>query len=219
MSFKTIFKYTIPVMLGYIPLGAAYALLATQIGLKEWQIVLMSFVVYAGSGQFLLVTLFSAGATLVEIFVATFLLNLRHIFYTTTLLEDILKLKNKFYVMFALTDESFALLKTLKIDDENKDKTYFYIVFLNQIYWIVGTILGIVVGKNLQIDYSGIEFSLVALFVVLAIELFKSNKNYKILFISLFLGIFGMIFLPDKFMLITTLVIGFIILLAFRKSL
>lgn len=206
-------------MLGYIPLGAAYALLATQIGLKEWQIVLMSFVVYAGSGQFLLVTLFSAGATLVEIFVATFLLNLRHIFYTTTLLEDILKLKNKFYVMFALTDESFALLKTLKIDDENKDKTYFYIVFLNQIYWIVGTILGIVVGKNLQIDYSGIEFSLVALFVVLAIELFKSNKNYKILFISLFLGIFGMIFLPDKFMLITTLVIGFIILLAFRKSL
>lgn len=219
MSFKEIFKLSLPVLFGYVPLGAAYALLAVSVGLPTWTVILASVVVYAGSGQFLLVTLLGMGTTLVEIFVATFLLNLRHFFYTTSLLGDITKLKFKFYTIFALTDETFAVLKTLNLDEKDRDRVYFLLPLFNQIYWIIGALLGIFIGSNLKIDYSGIEFCLVALFVVLAIELFRNNKNYKILFLALFLGIFGLFFVPNSYMLITTLFVGFALLIAFRKKL
>ena len=219
MSNKDIFKASLPVMFGYIPLGAAYALLGIQIGLESWMIVFMSFVVYAGSGQFLLVSLFGMGTTLVETFIASFLLNLRHFFYTTSLMGDITKLKFKFYSMFALTDETFAVLKTLKIDEKDRDKVYFLLPLLNQIYWIIGALVGVIIGSSLKIDYTGIEFCLVALFVVLAVELFKNNQNYKILFLALMLGVLGLMFVPSSYMLVVTLFVGFIILLAFRKKL
>lgn len=217
MSFKDIFKLSLPVLFGYVPLGAAYALLAISIGLPVWAIILASLVVYAGSGQFLLVSLLSVGAGVLEIFVATFVLNLRHIFYTTTLLDDIVKAKSKFYTIFALTDESFAVLKTAKVSDENRDKLYFYLPLLNQIYWVIGSILGVLVGSNLDLDYRGIEFCLVGLFVVLAVEILRGDRNFKLLGISLGVGIFGLLFLPAKSMLILSLVIGFILILILRK--
>ena len=219
MSNKEIFKASLPVMFGYIPLGMAYALLGVQVGLDLRLIIFASFVVYSGSGQFLLASLLGMGATLVEIFIASFLLNLRHFFYTTSLMGDITKLKFKFYTMFALTDETFAVLKTLKIDEKDRDRVYFLLPFFNQIYWIMGTILGVVLGSSLKIDYTGIEFCLVALFVVLAIELFRDNRNYKVLFLALFLGSFGLIFVPSSYMLVATLFFGFAILLGFRKKL
>lgn len=214
---KEIFKITLPVLFGYIPLGMAYGLLAQNAGISPFMTIVASVVIYAGSGQFLFVSLLSVGAGLMEIFIASFLINLRHIFYTMNLLDDISKLKHKFYAMFALTDESFAVIKSQKIDDENREKLYFLVLFLNQIYWVLGSILGVLVGRNLRVDYSGIEFCLTALFVVLAIELFKNGKNYKILFISLFLGVLGVLFVPSKFMLIATLFAGFVLILAIRK--
>lgn len=217
MSLKKIFKLSLPVLFGYVPLGAAYALLAVSIGLPVWAVVFISMVVYAGSGQFLLVSLLSVGAGVLEIFMATFLLNLRHIFYTTTLLDDIIKAKSKFYTIFALTDESFAVLKTIKASDENRDKLYFYLPLLNQIYWVFGTILGVLVGKNLEFDYSGIEFCLVGLFVVLAVEILRGDRNFKLLGISVGVGIFGLLFLPAKSMLILSLVIGFMLILILRR--
>ncbi|GKH60392.1 hypothetical protein CE91St25_07280 [Campylobacter ureolyticus] len=151
-------------------------------------LVLFSFFVYAGSGQFLLVALFSAGTNLAEVFIATFLLNLHHMFYAISLMSDIVNLKYKFYTLFALTDESFAVLKTIKISDKNRDKIYFLIPFLNQIYWILGTIIGILIGKNIEFNSSGIEFCLVSLFTVLVYETFKHNMNFNLLAISILVG-------------------------------
>lgn len=215
--FYKIFKNTIPVAFGYISLAMTYGILAQNAGMPIWAIILASVIVYAGSGQFLLVSLLSAGAGLLEIFVASFLLNLRHMFYALTLLSEILALKHKFYLIFALTDETFALLKTIKIEPENLDKVYNLTAFLNQIYWLFGTILGIFVANFIKIDYSGIEFCLTALFVVLSVELFKDNRNYKILFLAIFLGIFALSFLPPHFMLIITLISGLVIILGAKK--
>lgn len=77
----------------------------------------------------MLVALLSAGTNLAEVFIATFLLNLRHMFYTISLMSDIVNLKYKFYTLFALTDESFAVLKTIEISDKNRDKIYFLTPF------------------------------------------------------------------------------------------
>lgn len=213
---KDIFKPTLPVMFGYIPLSMAYAILGVSCDIDAKVLVLFSFFVYAGSGQFLLVALLSTGTNLAEVFIATFLLNLRHMFYTISLMSDIVNLKYKFYTLFALTDESFAVLKTMEISDKNRDKIYFLIPFLNQIYWIFGTIIGVLIGKNIEFNSSGIEFCLVSLFIVLAYETFKHNMNFNLLSISILVGIFGL-FLPKEYMLVASILVGFIIILSCRE--
>ena len=75
---KIIFLYTIPVLLGYIPLGMTYGILSIKSGIPFFPTVLMSIVVFAGSGQFLAVSLLSAHAGYFEIAISSFLVNLRH---------------------------------------------------------------------------------------------------------------------------------------------
>ena len=137
-------------------------------------------------------------------------------FYTISLMSDIVNLKYKFYTLFAITDESFAVLKTIEISDKNRDKIYFLIPFLNQIYWILGTIIGILIGKNIEFNSSGIEFCLVSLFTVLAYEIFKHNMNFNLLAISILVGIFGL-FLSKEYMLVASILVGFIIILSCRE--
>ncbi|WP_311337203.1 AzlC family ABC transporter permease [Campylobacter ureolyticus] len=73
-------------------LNIAYAILGVSCDIGTRVLVLFSLFVYAGSGQFLLVALLSAGTNLAEVFIATFLLNLRHS-YTISLMSDIVNLK------------------------------------------------------------------------------------------------------------------------------
>src|SRR5690554_5166146 len=105
------FRASLPVMFGYLPLGAAFGILAVEIGVPVWAAVLMSLVIYAGAGQFLAVALLGAGAGLVEVAVATLMLNSRHLFYGLSLLK---RFKGsgwrKPYLIFALTDETYSLL-------------------------------------------------------------------------------------------------------------
>jgi len=82
----------------------------------------------------------------------------------------------KHYLIFGLTDETFALLKTTEVPEANRERAYLLITFLNQCYWIVGSVVGAMLGNILPFNYEGIEFSLTALFVVLSIELYKKNR-------------------------------------------
>lgn len=214
----SIFKTTLPVMMGYVPLGAAFGVLAVKTGLSFYYIIALSVFVYAGAGQFLILALFSANASVLTIGVSVFLLNLRHMFYSLSMISSFKDIKfGKWYLIFSLTDETFALLKTTKIEHERKDKIYFIISFLNQIYWIVGTILGSIGANLINVGYKGIEFCLSALFVVLSIELYKESKNTKSLFLAFILGLFGMLFLPSNNMLIITLSVCLFTLIALKR--
>ena len=103
------FIKTLPVMLGYIPLGIAFGVLSVQMGFPWWLAPLMSLVVYSGASQFLMLSLLAAQASLSAIFIAVFLLSTRHIFYGLSLLA---RFKNaqakKPYLIFALTDETYS---------------------------------------------------------------------------------------------------------------
>lgn len=214
-DFLQIFKTTIPVLMGYVPLGAAFGLLATSMQIPLHYSILMSIVFYAGSGQFLALSLFGAGAGYVETFVSIFLLNLRHSFYGISIMNEYESVKKgKKYLIFSLTDETFALLKTLDIKEDKKDKYFFFISFFNQLYWIIGTIIGALIGAVLPFNYKGIEFSLTALFVVLSIEIYKKNPYKKALILAFLLGFLGL-FLPSSQMLILTLSIALFFIILF----
>jgi len=219
MQFLMIVKMTIPVMMGYIPLGMAFGLLLSKLLIPWYYAFFMSAFIYAGSGQFLVLTLFASQATILEIGIATFLLNLRHTFYGLSMISTFKTFSwKKHYLIFSLTDETFALLKTTDVPEQNREKAYLLISFLNQCYWIVGSIIGAMLGNILPFNYEGIEFSLTALFVVLSIELYKKNRLHKPFFVALIIGLFGMVLFPPQKMLILSLCVAAFVLIVFKRS-
>ncbi|HHW4633731.1 TPA: AzlC family ABC transporter permease, partial [Campylobacter coli] len=192
MKQRELFLLTIPVLMGYIPLGAAFGILAASKDFSLFEILLSSIFIYAGAGQFLLVALVAQNVSFLMIFFTLFLLNFRHFFYTLSLLKELKSINFlRHYIIFALTDESFALLSSIKEKIKNLSRAQrslimFEVCLLNQIYWVIGSVLGYYFKQGLNIDYSGVEFSLNALFIVLAYELYKQNPNLKILLYSSF---------------------------------
>jgi len=218
--FISAFKTTVPVLLGYIPLGMAFGFLLDGAGYHWIYAFLMSLFVYAGSGQFLAVALLAAGAGLTEFFIATLLLNFRHAFYGLSLLEKFSGVgRVKPYLIFALTDETYALLTTTDVPQgSSKSRFYFYIAALDHLYWIAGSVLGAVLGSVLDFNLEGMSFVLTALFVVLTIEqYFNSEARFPFL-AALGAGALSLVlFSPDN-MLLASIVIGTLILIGREKS-
>lgn len=206
--------------MGYIPLGMAFGLLLSNLMIPWYYAFFMSAFIFAGAGQFLLLALFATQATILEIAVATFLLNLRHTFYGLSLISTLKDFSwKKHYIIFGLTDETFALLKTAQIDDKDREKVYLTITALNQFYWILGSVLGAILGQALPFNYKGIEFSLTALFIVLSIELYKKSKLHKPFLIAVIIGFVGMVSFPGDKMLILSLGLCAMVLILFKKAL
>lgn len=172
------FRLTLPILFGYIPLGMAFGVLfSTQLDYAWWIAPLMGVFVYAGAGQILAVSLLAASAGLLEVFVAMFVLNARHLFYGLSLLGQFRGAGwRKAYLIFALTDETYSLLtsRTRGPDSAHEQRLDFRISALNQFYWVIGCGAGALLGENVSFDSTGIEFALVALFIVLTIEQLKS---------------------------------------------
>lgn len=219
---KEAFTHSIPVMLGYLPLGLTFGVLFSQLGYHWILAIFMSVVIYAGSGQFLAVSFFAAKAGYVEIGLMTFLLNSRHVFFGLSLLKKFQNLSKriKSYLIFALTDETFAILTSRTVPEHvNKEKYYFWLSLFNHSYWIIGSALGAIGGSLLKIDTRGMDFSLTALFVVLTIEQYYSKKQ-KLPFVVAFLaGMAALFTVSGKNMLLTAITASiFIILLIGRRN-
>ncbi len=166
------FPRTLPVLAGYFFLSLSYGILCSSLGLPVWLTLLMSLVVYAGSAQFLAAELLVAPFNPFATFIIIFLLNARHIFYGLALLEPINGLTfGKNYVRFAMTDETFSTLASTHRPKEI-DRNWFYLhtSWLNHSYWFLGSIFGALAGSWITVDTTGIEFVLVALFLILFVE-------------------------------------------------
>lgn len=194
---------TLPVMFGYLPLGAAFGILAIEVGIPPWGALLMSLLIYAGAGQFLAVTLLAAGAGLVEVAVATLMLNSRHLFYGLSLLRRFQGAGwRKPYLVFALTDETYSLLTTHAGDAGLDHAQAFRVSLINQLWWVLGSMAGVLVGTTLAFDSRGIEFALTALFIVLTLEQARRLRQWLPFAIALSTGFGAMLLLPDRHLLL-----------------
>ena len=227
-NFIYIFRFTVPILLGYIPLGFGFGLYASQSGLPIFVSTLMSLFIYAGAGQYMAIGLFATGATLSSILITELLLNIRHIVYGISFISEFNECgKFKPYLIFALTDETYSVLTTAHIPENiSKTKFYFLVSALNHFYWVLGSFLGAIVGKILQnnttFDFGGIDFALTALFAVLFIEQIRSTKNYFASIVGVFCTIltvvlwrFGIISSSSNILLFS-LILGITIILIFK---
>lgn len=218
---KKAFKISIPIMMGYLVLGFAFGLLVTSFD-YDWYIApLMSFFIYTGALQFLAINFFNVKAGYVDIAITSFFVNIRQAFYGLSLIKkfsDSGKLKP--YLIFAITDETYALLTSIKEDENlNKRLYYFFLLLFSQIYWLLGTTLGAISALAIKFNTQGLEFSLTALFVVLCIEQYKNLKNIFPFLIALVSSIFALVFVPSDKMLLFSIILALILLFTFKRKL
>lgn len=179
-ALRAALPYTIPVLSGYIVLGAAYGLLMNSNEISLLWTAFSSIFIYAGSMQFVTVALLATGFDLIGAFMMTLMVNARHLFYGISFLKNYSNMGHiKPYLIFSLTDETFSLLCNAEPPRDISTKWfYFYISLLNHIYWITGSILGGILGRLLKFESRGLEFVLTALFVVIFIDQWKKIKNH-----------------------------------------
>lgn len=178
---RAVFLDTLPVMTGYLVLGIGFGILAEENGYGFFWSLAMSLFIYAGSMQYLAISLLSGGASLLTAALTTLMVNARHLFYGISMIDAYRGAgKKKPYLIFALTDETYSLVAGGKAPEGISRHGYCFLVsLLDQCYWIAGSLLGSLLGAALPISFEGIDFALTALFVTVFVEQWLSTKNHR----------------------------------------
>lgn len=217
---KDAFLATIPVMLGYLSVGIAFGLLFKKSGYSIWWAIFMSIAVYAGSMQFIAINLLTSGVGFIQIALMTLFVNIRHIFYGLSFVDKFKGMgKKKIYMIFSLTDETYSLLCSAKPSkDVNYNWFLFCIAFFNQVYWIIGTIIGSLAGSLIKFNTKGIDFAMTALFVVIFIEQWNTYKNHAPALIGICAAIFSILIFGNENLILPSMVTILLTFTIFHKQ-
>lgn len=110
----------------------------------------------------------------------TLMINFRHLVYGLSMLEKFRGMgARKFYMIFSLTDETYALLSSARAPAGVEEHDYYFAVsMLDHSYWILGSVLGSVLGSALGVDTTGVDFAMTALFLVIAVGQWKKAGSH-----------------------------------------
>ena len=222
-------KYSIPVLLGYVTLGTAFGLMVSSTGYPWWLALVMSGWIFAGAGQFIALGLFAAGTTLWQACLIQFVVNIRHAAYGLSMLKRFRGTGVfKPYLIFALSDETFALLSSLpeashdaspdSLDGERKRRLFMvFLSALDQSYWLLGTVIGAIAGAIIPFEMKGVSFALTALFVVLMIEQIKKVKKPLLFVVSAVAALLGVFLLPGSLSILAALALAFLLVVIIEQ--
>lgn len=162
----------VPVILGYIPMGAAYGILARQGGIGLFPTIFMSVVVFAGASQFIAVGLLVGGATSFEVVLTTFFVNLRHVLMSASLSPYFRKVNRRIlpFIAWGVTDETYAISIGRFRSGEADHRYSLALNYTAYLSWLTGSVMGAFAGylvpSALQ---SSLEFALYSMFVGLVV--------------------------------------------------
>lgn len=161
---------TLPLIVGAIPFGILFGTLAQQSGLSVIAAICMSLFVFAGSAQFIALGLVAAGASVPVIILTTFIVNVRHLLYSTALVPKIKHLPQSLRAIlsFGLTDETFAAVSQRYQDQDIATAHWFYLGSVVAMWgnWQLCTWIGLALGSNIPgIENWGLEFAMVVTFI------------------------------------------------------
>lgn len=178
---KYVFPYTIPVLTGYFFLGFAYGVIMRVNGFSPIITLFCCIFIYGGSLQYVLVSLLLLPFSPVSVFIISIMIHIRHLFYDIAVIDKYKDLGPlKYYLSYALTDETFSIVCSQKVDETKISSKDFYFILsvLNQCYWIMSSFLGAIVGGFINFSVRGLDFVMTALFIVINIEQFLNDKNH-----------------------------------------
>lgn len=203
-AFKVAFPNTIPIMAGFLFLGMTYGIYMNSCGFNYIYSLIMGLVVFAGSMQFVACNLLMGSFNPIQALVMTIMINARHIFYGLSMLDKYKGMGfKKIYLIFGLCDETFSVNYSSEIpEDVDKDLYYFFVTILNQSYWVIGSVLGGIFGSFIGFSTEGLDFVLVAMFVVIFLNQWMKDKQHLNFIFGVGVTlIFLLIFGTDNFIL------------------
>jgi 4-azaleucine resistance transporter AzlC len=206
MNRKTIglaFRASLPVMAGYVVLGLGFGVLLQNQGYSFLWAFLMSATIYAGSMQYAALDLISGGASLITTALMTLMINARHFFYGLSMLDKYQDTgKARPYLIFALTDETYSLVCAPVPEGADRKGYYLLVSLFDQIYWVLGSTLGGLLGPILPFDSTGMDFAMTALFVVIFVEQWLSTKNHLPALLGVGISLLCLVLLgPSRFVI------------------
>ena len=197
-------KDTWAAALGLIPLGLAFGLLMVQSGFSWWWTPIFSIVIYAGSMEFLAISMVTGGVSALSSLLTGFMVNFRHIFYGLTFpRKRINSPVGKAYSTYALTDETYGIVSALPREERLTGTRILSIQIFCQILWVGGGIVGALAGQVIPSSVEGMEFALVALFVVLAMDSFRNNQDLSLPLSAAALGILAAFITPGQLLMVS----------------
>ena len=179
-SFFAAFPHTLPIFAGFWFLGITYGIYMNTSGFSFLYPMFMSLLIFAGSMEFVAVSMLLGVFNPVHAFIMTLMINARHLFYGISMLD---KYKGtglkKPYLIFGMCDESFSINYTAEIPiGADKGWFMFFVTLLNHFYWFSGSTLGGVFGSLLTFNTEGLSFAMTAMFVVIFMEQWLKEKNH-----------------------------------------
>lgn len=193
------FKSSLPVMAGYLVLGAGFGMMMKSAGYGAGWAFAMSLLVYAGSMQYAAVGLLSGGVSLVSLALTTLMVNARHLFYGISMLEPYRKAgAARPYLIFALTDETYSLVCSGK----RSIRECLLISLFDQLYWMAGSTAGALLGSVVPFSTEGVDFALTALFLTVFTQQWLENKNHFPALCGAGVSVVSLaVFGPDRFLI------------------
>jgi|Deesub1362B_J571_1020462.scaffolds.fasta_scaffold00071_107 4-azaleucine resistance transporter AzlC len=194
-AFKKGLRASIPIVMGYIPLGFAFGALAVLSGFKVWEASAMSLIVYAGASQFIAVEMISKGADFISITLVTFFVNLRHLLMSASISRYLGRTERikKIFLSHLITDETFSLSSTVFPKDDDFKTRFFGCGASAYFSWFLGTLFGAFTASNFSLEGLALEFALPSMFSALLVWQFSERKNIGIALIA---GILTILMFP-----------------------
>ena len=217
---KTAFVKSIPIFCSYVFVSMAYGMMMASAGFPWYDSLLVSLTVYTGAFQFVLITFLSSGASLITLALTALLMNSRQSFYSLTFLKEFKQMgRRKLYMIHTMTDETYAVNSTLDLPKKEKEDTMFLVALFSRCYWMVGSVLGVILGQIITFDLTGIDFCMTALFLIIFIDQWEKAEKHTPALTGLGIGVICLlIFGENRFMLPALLIVSALLLLFQRKE-
>ena len=202
--FKKALTAALPVMYSYLIIGMGFGMVVQSRGYGALWAGAMSVFIYAGSMQFVALELIGSGASLLTAAITTVMVNLRHVFYGLSMVD---KYKStgafKPYLIYALSDETYSLVCNPPELLPGEERVFYLLVTaMDQSCWVLGSILGGLLGAALPFSTEGVDFALTALFVSVVAEQWLSSKDHTPALLGLGLSLLCLLlFGADQFLL------------------
>ncbi|MDO4492521.1 MAG: AzlC family ABC transporter permease [Clostridia bacterium] len=220
-TFKTAFLHTLPIMFSYVFLGTAFGIMMHDAGYGAGWSAAASIFIYTGAFQMALAGFLKAGAAIPSILITAFALGSRHVFYGISFIEDFKRMgKRMLYMIFSLTDETYALYcapapvgEGVSLEDYR-----FASAILCQLYWVAGSVLGAVIGNVVPFDFTGIDFTMTALFVTVFIDQWRNTKDHRAALTGLGASVLCLLLFGKSNFILPALLIASVVLVAIARK-
>ena len=218
-EFTAALRTSAPIMVTFLVLGAGYGILMQKHGFGPLWSLLSGVAVFSGTVQFVSISLLAGGSILMAALTA-FMVAARHIFFSISMIGRYSgEGRRKWYLYYALCDETYAVLSADAIPPDVNPGGYRLLVTLfNQSAWVLGSFLGGWSGMLLTFDSTGIDFAMTALFATVFLQQWIDSKCHIPAVLGLGATLLCRLIFGREIFLIPAMLIILGVLLVMRKK-